>query len=205
MRCPATASSRFVPCTCTPRTRTRCVAGHQRELVLQPHASGDQRAGDDRAKPLHRKRAIDRQPRAPRPSRAAGRHARAIATSAGRSSSSPAPVRADTAMHRRAVEKRSLDEIAHFQAHELDRLVVDQIGFREHDDALRRTCSSRQMSKCSRVCGMTDSSAATISITQSSPPTPASIVLTNRSWPGTSTKATVTPSIVGVGEARARW
>ena len=41
--------------------------------------------------------------------------------------------------------------------------------------------SSWQMSKCSRVCGITDSSAATISSTQSMPPTPASIVRTNRS------------------------
>ena len=49
--------------------------------------------------------------------------------------------------------------------------------------------SRRQMSKCSRVCGITDSSAATISSTQSMPPTPASIVLTKRSWPGTSTNA----------------
>ena len=45
------------------------------------------------------------------------------------------------------------------------------------------------MSKCSRVCGITLSSAATISITKSTPPTPASIVRTNRSWPGTSTNA----------------
>ena len=45
------------------------------------------------------------------------------------------------------------------------------------------------MSKCSRVCGMTLSSAATISITKSTPPTPASMVRTKRSWPGTSTNA----------------
>ena len=62
--------------------------------------------------------------------------------------------------------------------------------------------SRRQMSKCSRVCGITDSSAATISSTQSMPPTPASIVRTNRSWPGTSTNATRVVADRGVREAQ---
>ena len=44
------------------------------------------------------------------------------------------------------------------------------------------------MSKCSRVCGLMDSSAATTKSTRSIPPTPASIFLINLSWPGTSTK-----------------
>ena len=51
----------------------------------------------------------------------------------------------------------------------------------------RRTPSRRQISKCSRVWGMTDSSAATTRVTMSIPPTPASMFLTKRSWPGTST------------------
>ena len=50
-----------------------------------------------------------------------------------------------------------------------------------------RRSRSRQMSKCSRVWGITDSSAATTSITRSMPPAPASMFLTKRSWPGTST------------------
>ena len=50
-----------------------------------------------------------------------------------------------------------------------------------------RTSSSWQMSRCSRVCGITDSSAATTSSATSMPPTPASIVRTKRSCPGTST------------------
>ena len=61
--------------------------------------------------------------------------------------------------------------------------------------------SSRQMSKCSRVCGITDSSAATTSSTQSMPPTPASMFCTKRSWPGTSTNATRASPIGGVREA----
>ena len=55
----------------------------------------------------------------------------------------------------------------------------------------RGTPSSRQMSKCSRVCGMTDSSAATTSSTASMPPAPASMLRTKRSCPGTSTNATL--------------
>ena len=50
------------------------------------------------------------------------------------------------------------------------------------------------MSKCSRVCGMTDSFAATTSSTASMPLAPASMFLTNRSWPGTSTNAMFTSS-----------
>ena len=47
--------------------------------------------------------------------------------------------------------------------------------------------SSRQMSKCSRVCGLIDSLAATVNSSRSMPPTPASIFLMKRSCPGTST------------------
>ena len=50
------------------------------------------------------------------------------------------------------------------------------------------------MSKCSRVWGMTDSSAATTSSTASMPLTPASMFRTKRSWPGTSTNARFTSS-----------
>ena len=51
-----------------------------------------------------------------------------------------------------------------------------------------RTPSRRQMSKCSRVCGITPSSAAITSASRSMPCAPANMFLTNRSWPGTSTK-----------------
>ena len=44
---------------------------------------------------------------------------------------------------------------------------------------------------CSRVCGMTESSAATTSMARSRPEAPASMLRMNRSWPGTSIKASV--------------
>ena len=52
----------------------------------------------------------------------------------------------------------------------------------------RRIWSSRQISKCSRVCGLMDSSAAMTRRTRSMPPTPASMFRTKRSCPGTSTR-----------------
>ena len=52
----------------------------------------------------------------------------------------------------------------------------------------------RQMSKCSRVWGMTPSSAATTKITASIPLAPANMFLMNLSCPGTSTKPMRTPS-----------
>ena len=57
------------------------------------------------------------------------------------------------------------------------------------------------MSKCSRVCGITDSSAATTSSTASMPVAPASMLRTKRSCPGTSTNATCTSPIGRVREA----
>ncbi len=57
------------------------------------------------------------------------------------------------------------------------------------------TPSSRQISKCSLVWGITDSSAATTRTTASKPPTPASMFLTNRSWPGTSTNENANSSV----------
>src|SRR6185295_9774592 len=54
--------------------------------------------------------------------------------------------------------------------------------------------SRRQMWKCSRVWGMTDSSAATTRATASIPNAPASMLRTKRSWPGTSMNEATTPS-----------
>ena len=52
-----------------------------------------------------------------------------------------------------------------------------------------------RMARCSRVCGIRPSSAATTSSTKSMPVAPASMVCTKRSWPGTSMKPSVpTPS-----------
>ena len=57
----------------------------------------------------------------------------------------------------------------------------------------RCTPSSRQISKCSRVCSLMDSSAAITSNNTSIPAAPASMLLMKRSCPGTSTKPKRTP------------
>ena len=64
---------------------------------------------------------------------------------------------------------------------------------------VRETPSRPQMSRCSRVCGITPSSAATTSTTRSMPTAPATIVRTKRSCPGTSTTPTVSPP------GKSRW
>ena len=56
------------------------------------------------------------------------------------------------------------------------------------------------MARCSRVWGMTLSSAATTSSARSIPPTPASMFLMKRSWPGTSTM--LTSRAAGEGKPR---
>ena len=55
------------------------------------------------------------------------------------------------------------------------------------------TPRSRSTSKCSSVCGMIPSSAATTRSARSTPTAPETIVFTKRSWPGTSTIPAVTP------------
>ena len=55
--------------------------------------------------------------------------------------------------------------------------------------------SRSTIARCSRVCGITPSSAATTRRTKSIPVAPASMLCTNFSWPGTSTN----PSTDAVG------
>ena len=67
----------------------------------------------------------------------------------------------------------------------------------------RRTPSRWRMSRCSSVCGITPSSAATVNSTRSMPWAPASMLRMKRSWPGTSTTPTRSPSgRVEPGEAQ---
>ena len=51
--------------------------------------------------------------------------------------------------------------------------------------------SNERICMCSFVCGMTESSAATTSMARSRPEAPASMLRMNRSWPGTSIRASL--------------
>ncbi|CUI81837.1 Uncharacterised protein [Achromobacter xylosoxidans] len=64
--------------------------------------------------------------------------------------------------------------------------------------APRATPSSARIARCSRVCGMTPSSAATTSRPKSMPLAPAAMVCTSFSWPGTSMKPSTSPLGRGV-------
>ena len=64
-----------------------------------------------------------------------------------------------------------------------------------------RTPTSSRIRRCSSLCGFHPSVAATTNRQASTPPTPASMLRRKRTWPGTSTKLTASPSSDGVGEA----
>ena len=124
--------------------------------------------------------------------------ARARAVSASRSSGSPWPVFAETGrirassrnVPRRKPRTSSWTSSSHSgSARSALVSTTSPLGTR----------SSWQIARCSRVCGITPSSAAMISMTRSIPPTPASMFFTNRSCPGTSTMPSVRPS------PRSRW
>ena len=56
------------------------------------------------------------------------------------------------------------------------------------------TPTSSRIRRCSSLCGFHPSVAATTNRQASTPPTPASMLRRNRTWPGTSTKLTASPS-----------
>ncbi len=132
-----------------------------------------------------------------RSERRRGARVPAMRSNSARSSSRPAPVWADTGMTgapSRKVPSRkpptSSATISSQSGSTMSALV-----------SATRPCltpSRVQISRCSRVWGMTPSSAAMTSSTKSTPCAPATMFLTNRSWPGTS----ITPSRPPPGRSR---
>ncbi len=121
----------------------------------------------------------------------------ASAAKAGRRSSRPCPVSAETGMIGAASRNDPATNSRASAVVSASRSASTRSAF---VNAMRPRSmpSSRQISKCSRVCGFTDSFAAITSTTASMPPAPASMLRTNRSWPGTSTNASWTSPM-------ARW
>ena len=119
--------------------------------------------------------------------------ARASSASAARSSPSPCPVFTDTgtigqpARNVGSSSARTSSCTSSSQSGSARSVLVSATS----PDLIR---SSEQMARCSRVWGITPSSAAMTIRARSMPPTPASMFLTKRSWPGTSTISTVSPS-----------
>jgi hypothetical protein len=84
-------------------------------------------------------------------------------------------------------EEAAGHQLFDLQAHQLEDVAIDEIAL---GDGHHAGADAEELAdaKCSRVCGLIDSSAAMTSSALSMPPMPASMFFTKRSWPGTSTK-----------------
>ena len=167
--------------------------GEPLQIVADGHLARGDRPGHDRPVPGQGEGAVDRHPEQARV--VAGRGPVAEPAELGsRSSSIPRPV-----------VDRGPDDLGRLQerpGHQGPDVLLDQgeparrrpgrtwSGRRRR----RRGPRSRRISRCSRVCGITESSAATTSMARSRPEAPASMFRMNRSWPGTSTRARWRPS-----------
>ncbi len=190
-RWPAIASSAGPPWISTPRARVARPRGSTTSsspgLTRPPHSVPVATV----PKPLIVKTRSTGRRSTPVASR--GVSARALAASWARSASRPAPVRADTgtigasARNEPASCARTSAVTSSSQSSSTRSRLVSTTS-------PPWTPSSWQMSRCSRVCGMTPSSAAITRQTRSTPPAPATIARTKRSWPGTSITAARRPS-----------
>ena len=120
--------------------------------------------------------------------------ASAASSSHARSAAMPAPVTADVSTRAAPRERRRRKQLRHLRPHLGDASRADAIDLGNDRETTRTRASRSTMARCSRVCGITPSSAATTSSTASMPHTPASMLRTKRSWPGTSTKPSVRPA-----------
>ena len=158
--------------------------GGELQLVVHLDPARAERAGDDRARAADRERAVDPQP-----------HVGGVVgrgqpldqrLQRGPQLAMPAPVAADT-----ATASIPASGVSASRSRASSTASSGSIrSLRVTTSRPRRTPSATNASTCSPVCGIQPSSAATTSSTAGTGPTPASIVVTNRSWPGTSTNAT---------------
>ena len=193
-RCPAGARSAGWSWTWTPRTRARRPAGstvssspraiapdHSVPVTTVPAPlTVNTRSTCRRAPP----------PSAPRPGSVA-----ATSSSAARTASIPSPVRTETgtttgvksffATRDSRVAKKDLTPSLARAGSARSVFVIATTP--------RSTPSAASTAACSRVCGITPSSAATVMRKKSMPVAPATIVRTKRSCPGTSTTDTRRP------------
>ena len=173
-------------CTCTLRTRASRPPGSSASRSPARDGARPQRAGDHRADAAQRERAVDRQPHRPGRGPAAGRPG-AARRAPPAASSRPAPVRDDTSTTWRTGVGPRLEQLLDAEPGQLGQLVVDQVALGQRDHAgghvqqledgrgARGSAASRRR-RPRRPAG-----------TGRCPVAPATIVRTNRSWPGTST------------------
>ena len=167
------------------------LAPRDEQLVADAQPAAGQRARHHRAGAGGCERPVDPQPR---PVAVDGASACRVSrrSSASRSSPSPTPVGASTATTSAPSRNVPGDVVGDVEAGQLGVVVVDEADLRERDHAVAMPSSSR-MRRCSSDCGFQPSVAATTNRQASTAPTPASMFLRKRTWPGTSTNATPLP------------
>ena len=153
---PGLDRGRAAPWTCRPRTLTRVAPGAARARRRRSSRPARQRAGDDGAEAAHREHAIDRQPRRRRRPRGP---ARSAATRASASPQRVQPVAGPAPKPRTIGASASGDCRRRARARRAARAPASRRR-RGRPWSARRCragiCSSRQIAKCSRVCGITD-------------------------------------------------
>ncbi len=185
-RWPASARSTERSCTWTERTRTRRPSGSTRSSSPSP-------IDPDHSVPVTTvpipRRLNERSTKRRVASRRGRRSTRpASEASALRSSSNPSPVRAlvSTTGAPGTSSRASSTARARVSTSTESTFVI-----------ATTPCSmpsSRTIARCSRVCGLAPSAASTTSRNRSMPVAPATMLRTNRSWPGTSTTESRRPS-----------
>ena len=188
---PGSIVSRSISCDWRLRTRTSGPGKHR------------SRSPTERAPPVRVPVATTPAPEIPnarsihmrgRPVSVVGPAAASSAASASTRSSMPWPVTADTSTtgHDSATLPATCSSTSIFESS------TRSESARSTRVIAMTPCATPRRSRtarCSSDCGIQPSSAATTNKATSSPPTPASMFLMNRSWPGTSTKPTASPPI----------
>ena len=191
-RTPGSTRSRASPCVCSPRTRARRPPGWTSTSSPVARAPPVRVPVTTAPKPrIVKTRSIGSRGGPARGVRGAAPPA--SSRSRSRSASSPLPVWAETGTTGTSASgvpaSRSRTSSAASSAISSSTRSVFVSA-----TSPRSIPSSWQMATCSRVCGMTPSSAATTSISRSMPVAPATMVRTSFSCPGTSTTERRSPS-----------
>jgi len=194
VRCPRRGRAPRIFRRTAPRARgSRSPPGNNSTSSPGPTLPENQRARHHGTKSFHRKRAIDWQPEV------SGRifGARACRRIAQRFFSIRRVQRRFFALtgtigaFSRNDPRRKLLRL---HAHQLQRVAIHHIAFRERHKLRASRPANGKMSKCSRVCGLMDSSAAITSSNTSMPAAPAKHVADKTARaPGTSTRPKRTP------------
>ena len=125
------------------------VSRRNHQLVVGPHAAGNEGAGDNRPEAFHREDAIDRQSRDT--VSGVSPHSRGGGDQ-GRTKFVEALARFRRhGHHRRALEKRPRDQLTHLEPHELQRLGVNQVRLRHRDEPGRHAQQPADVEMLSRL------------------------------------------------------